>query len=80
MGQITLLQHVPAPEVSNQRQAANAALSRLVRKFDPALRDARARVPGEAGEAFLFQAEQNRLKPPLTDHVRLSPTQYRATF
>ena len=51
----------PAPELSPRPLAANPALNRLVRKFDPALRDARARALGEAGEAFLYQAEQNRL-------------------
>lgn len=51
----------PAPELSPRPLAANPALNRLVRKFDPALRDARARALGEAGEAFLFHAEQDRL-------------------
>ena len=81
--------------MSTRPYATNPQLNRLVRKFDPARRDARARALGEAGEAFLYQAEQDRLarlydfsrtraafqlKPPLTDHVRLAASQYRATF
>lgn len=34
---------------------------RIFRIFEPAARDARARILGEAGEKFVFQAEQNRL-------------------
>ena len=51
----------PSPEMNHQPQAADPAIYRLVTKFHPARRDARARALGEAGEAFLFQAEQNRL-------------------
>ena len=51
----------PAPEMGDKLYAANPRLDRLVRKFDPARRDARARALGDAGEAVVFQAEQNRL-------------------
>ncbi len=47
--------------LSRQLQDKEHALYRLVKKYDPALRDARARALGEAGEEYLFQAEQNRL-------------------
>ena len=50
-----------APEMGDKPYAANPRLDRLVRKFDPARRDAIARALGEAGEAVVFQAEQNRL-------------------
>ena len=50
-----------APSMSDKPYAANRRLDRLVRKFDAAGRDARARALGEEGESFLFQAEQNRL-------------------
>ena len=49
------------PPMSARPYAANPEIKRLVRKFDPAKRDARARELGEAGEAFLYQAEQDRL-------------------
>ena len=56
-----MLVYAPPPPMSAKPYAVNPQLNRLVRKFDPAQRDARARALGEAGEAFLFQAEQNRL-------------------
>ncbi len=49
------------PPMSARPYAANPEINRLVRKFDPAKRDARARKLGEAGESFLYQAEQDRL-------------------
>lgn len=39
-----------------------AALERLVRKYDPALRDLRNRALGRAGEALVFDFERERLK------------------
>ena len=45
------------PRLSN----IDPSIDRIIRRFDPAARDARARALGEAGEAFLFQAERNRL-------------------
>ncbi|MYJ96373.1 MAG: DUF3883 domain-containing protein [Proteobacteria bacterium] len=56
-----MLVYTPPPPMSARPYAANPQLNRLVRKFDPAWRDARARALGEAGEAFLYQAEQDRL-------------------
>ena len=49
------------PPMSARPYAANPEINRLVRKFDPAKRDAEAHELGEAGEAFLYQAEQDRL-------------------
>ena len=40
---------------------SNPEIRRIVRNFDPAERDARARELGQAGEEFLYRAEQNRL-------------------
>ena len=42
-------------------QLRDPAIRGLVRKVDPALRDARARELGEAGEEFIYEAEKNRL-------------------
>ena len=42
---------VPAPSRVQQDPAPNAALTRLIRRFDPAARDARNRALGKAGEA-----------------------------
>ncbi len=56
-----VLVYTPPPPMSAKPYATNPQLNRLVRKFDPARRDARARALGEAGEAFLYQAEQDRL-------------------
>lgn len=47
----------PAPEDSEE----TPALRRLVRKFDPAARDARNRKLGEQGEAIVFEHERRRL-------------------
>ncbi len=44
------LPEVPDPEVLE-----------ILRKWDPAARDARARALGEAGERYLFESERNRL-------------------
>ena len=56
-----MLVYAPPPPMSTKPYATTPQLNRLVRKFDPAQRDARARALGEAGEAFLYQAEQDRL-------------------
>lgn len=39
----------------------NPVIRRILRKLDPAARDANARELGEAGERYLFHSEQNRL-------------------
>ncbi|UDL92232.1 DUF3883 domain-containing protein [Mesorhizobium sp. PAMC28654] len=43
-------------------EAVPAALERIVRKFDPALRDARNRQLGKSGEERIFLAEQSGLR------------------
>ena len=48
----------PKPECL---QKINPDIHTIIRRFDPAVRDARARALGEAGEEFVFQAEQNWL-------------------
>lgn len=50
-----------APMMNDEPKIDDPVIHRIISKFDPARRDARARTLGEAGEAFLFQAEQDRL-------------------
>lgn len=52
---------VDAPPAPNGEAPATPALERLVRKFDPALRDARNRALGMRGEERAFHAERSRL-------------------
>jgi hypothetical protein len=52
---------VSAPLVLPSAKAKPKKLLRLVRKFDPVERDRRNRSLGEAGEAFVYQAERHRL-------------------
>lgn len=51
---------VPAPSIA-VLTTSNKALVRLIRRFDPAARDARNRKLGKAGEEFVFQVERQRL-------------------
>ncbi len=51
----------PAPALSSQPKRIDPDIHRIIRRYDPALRDARARALGEAGEELVFQAEQNWL-------------------
>lgn len=51
----------PEPPDISSPSSIDPRIDRIIRKFDPAARDAKARALGEAGEAFLFQAERNRL-------------------
>ena len=160
------LEYQPPPTLSATQKKIGPGIESIIRRHDPAIRDARARALGKAGEKFVFHAEQNwlslngrgdlaakvrwvavedgdgagfdilsfsrqgeerwlevkttngpsttpfwisenerrvaarnpgvfritrlfdfarrpaafKLKPPLTDHVRLNPSQYRATF
>ncbi|MGE7154127.1 hypothetical protein ACQKJ1_10325 [Methylorubrum rhodesianum] len=50
---------VPPP--ARQTGPRNAAMERLVRKFDPAGRDERNRALGFAGEEFVVEVEKRRL-------------------
>lgn len=50
-----------APEPAGQIPPINPELERIARKFDPALRDARNRKTGVAGEERVFQSEKLRL-------------------
>lgn len=52
--------HMP-PDRRQDAERAEPVFQRILGKFEPAARDARARKLGEAGEKFLFQSEQNRL-------------------
>jgi hypothetical protein len=52
---------VSAPPVLPSAKEKPKKLLRLVRKFDPVERDRRNRSLGDAGEAFVFQSERNRL-------------------
>ncbi|MBC7985315.1 MAG: DUF3883 domain-containing protein [Sphingomonadaceae bacterium] len=52
----------PPPAFQQQDEAeATESLKRLVRKFDPAERDARNRELGKRGEALVFEHERRRL-------------------
>lgn len=57
---IGLLYQDPPPK-QLEREPVDRVARRIIRFFDPATRDARARKLGEAGERFLYVAEQNRL-------------------
>lgn len=49
------------PKKQPEQEPIDRVARRITRFFDPATRDARARKLGEAGERFLYVAEQNRL-------------------
>jgi hypothetical protein len=51
----------PPPEPSREDQVQTPALARLIRKFDPAERDARNRALGKAGERLVFERERFHL-------------------
>ena len=53
----TDLVHQPAPILSNKQKKIDPDIHTMSRRFDPAVRDSRARVLGEAGEVLLFQTE-----------------------
>ncbi len=55
------LQFQKAPNIEPEKEPKDRTIRRIIRHFDPAKRDAMARKLGEAGERFLYQAEQNRL-------------------
>jgi hypothetical protein len=52
----------PPPEVDANEHTEPEALLRLVRKFDPAERDARNRKLGKQGEELVYLHEQHRLR------------------
>jgi hypothetical protein len=52
----------PPPEISPKEQNEPERLRQLVRKFDPAERDARNRKLGKQGEELVFMHEQRRLR------------------
>ena len=52
--------HEPPPKPPNIGDT-DPIIRQILHRLDPAARDARARKLGEAGEKFLFHAEQNRL-------------------
>jgi hypothetical protein len=53
---------VEAPTVVEMKKPTNQALRRLVRKYDPAVRDERNRKLGRAGEEFVVGVERERLR------------------
>ena len=55
------LEYGPAPDVRDRADIPDPAVRALLRKWDPAERDARARALGEAGERYVFQSEKNWL-------------------
>jgi hypothetical protein len=52
----------PPPEVAREEQTPPERLRQLIRKFDPAERDARNRRLGKQGEELVLVHEQRRLK------------------
>ncbi len=56
--EIQILQQIPIPS----NKPSSREVTRLVRKFDPAARDARIREIGLLGEQRVFHSEQTRLK------------------
>jgi hypothetical protein len=52
----------PPPKVSAKEQVEPERLRQLIRKFDPAERDARNRELGKRGEELVFLHEQQRLR------------------
>ena len=56
-----VLPYESPPVMKDEPEIDDPAICRIIRKFDPAERDARNRFLGEKGEAFLFQIEQDRL-------------------
>jgi len=52
----------PPPDMALEDQQEPERLRRLVRKFDPAARDARNRKLGKEGEELVFMHEQQRLR------------------
>lgn len=55
------LEYQTAPILSEKQQKLDPGIHSIIRRYDAALRDARARALGAAGEALVFRAEQNRL-------------------
>jgi hypothetical protein len=50
------------PSIVEMKKSTNKELRRLVRKFDPAVRDERNRRLGKAGEEFVVGVERERLR------------------
>ena len=53
---------IERPPIVDTTPNDSAALTRLIRKFDPAARDAQNRALGKRGEERVFRSEQVRLK------------------
>ena len=64
----------PPPPARPRRPPAGDQVTRIIRKFDPAQRDARNRELGTAGEELVFESERRRLhncgQPGLSKQVR----------
>ena len=52
----------PAPQIVNRETDTTAEMMRLVRKFDPAARDARNRALGKLGEEKVYEDQMARLR------------------
>lgn len=69
-----LFEDAEPPSPAPPRKPRPEGLERLVRKFDPTMRDLRNRKLGKAGEALVFDFEQRRLialeRPDLARRVR----------
>ncbi|MDO9249232.1 MAG: DUF3883 domain-containing protein [Phenylobacterium sp.] len=74
LGEHAALYEEPPPDRSDAVWTRNPDMQRLVRKFDPAARDARNRALGLAGEELVVGAERRKLqsldRPDLARKVR----------
>lgn len=52
---------MPPPAMVSKDDSRQEPIRRLVRKFDPIVRDARNRTLGRQGEAFVVEVEERRL-------------------
>lgn len=68
------LQYQPAPTIQPRQAVPDPEVLRIIRRFDPAGRDARARELGKAGEDLVYRSEKDRLsrsgRPDLAEKVR----------
>ena len=63
------LAYQPASALSSPQKQIDPDIHRIIRRYDPALREARARAIGEAGEELVFHAERNRLSSSGSDDL-----------
>ena len=55
------IEFVKPPTINKNPKKIDPEIQQILRKFDPAARDAQARKLGEAGESYCYNAEKSRL-------------------